>query len=303
MGILKSILEYIGGAETASAAKLSVDGKCGKNTVKALQKYLGVTQDGVISGQNAALKRYHPALTAVKYGKGGSTTVRKMQKWLGISQDGQWGRDTSVALQKKLGVAQDGIAGANTVKALQKFLNSKIPTPEPAPKPAPAPAPTPTPTPAPKATTNADKVVAVARSLAGSSKKPTAAYKSALKKAYPSKKGWGSAAKAGRSCDVFVGTVLRTSGLSSSCPRGLKDMYNFKPTNFNRYVFHNVKPSSVSKYGDVVIYKKKGGGGHACIRSANGIYQANNPRLYPHYTSGFSKLSVKRPTVIIWRAK
>lgn len=301
MGILKSILEYIGGAETASAAKLSVDGKCGKNTVKALQKYLGVTQDGVISGQNAALKRYHPALTAVKYGKGGSTTVRKMQKWLGISQDGQWGRDTSVALQKKLGTAQDGIAGANTVKALQKFLNSKIPTPEPAPKPAPAPAPTPTP--APKATTNADKVVAVARSLAGSSKKPTAAYKSALKKAYPSKKGWGSAAKAGRSCDVFVGTVLRTSGLSSSCPRGLKDMYNFKPANFNRYVFHNVKPSSVSKYGDVVIYKKKGGGGHACIRSANGIYQANNPRLYPHYTSGFSKLSVKRPTVIIWRAK
>ena len=76
MGILKSILEYINGAEVAGAAKLSVDGKCGKNTVKALQKYLGVTQDGVISGQNAALKRYHPALTAVKYGKGGSTTVK-----------------------------------------------------------------------------------------------------------------------------------------------------------------------------------------------------------------------------------
>lgn len=301
MGILKSILEYIGGAETASAAKLSVDGKCGKSTVKALQKYLGVTQDGIISGQNSALKKYHPALTAVKYGKGGSATVRSMQKWLGITQDGQWGRNTSVALQKKLGVAQDGIAGANTIKALQKFLNSKTPTPAPAPKPAPAPAPTPTP--APKATTNADKVVAVARSLAGTSKKPTAAYKSALKKAYPSKKGWGSAAKKGKSCDVFVGTVLRTSGLSSSCPRGLKDMYNFKPTNFNRYVFHNVKPSSVSKYGDVVIYKKKGGGGHACIRSANGIYQANNPRLYPHYTSGFSKLSTKRPTVIVWRAK
>lgn len=298
MGILKSILEYIGGAEVASAV-LSVDGKCGKNTVKALQKYFGVTQDGVISGQNKALKKYHPALTAVKYGKGGSTTVRKMQKWLGITQDGQWGRNTSVALQKKLGVTQDGIAGVNTIKALQKFLNSKTPTPAPAPKPAPAP----TPTPAPKATANADKVVAVARSLAGTSKKPTAAYKAALKKAYPSKKGWGSAAKAGRSCDVFVGTVLRTSGLSSSCPRGLKDMYSFKPSNFTRHVYHNVKPSSVSKYGDVVIYKKKGGGGHACIRSTNGIYQANNPRYYPHYTAGFSKLATKRPTVIIWRAK
>ena len=293
MGILNKIIEYVNGAETASAAKLSVDGKCGKNTVKALQKYLGVTQDGVISGQNKALKKYHPALTAVRYGKGGSTTVRKMQKWLGITQDGQWGRNTSVALQKKLGVTQDGIAGANTVKALQKFLNSKTPTPAPAPSPVPTPQPS----------TNADKVVATAKSLAGSAKTPTTAYKAALNRVFPNRKNWGAAAKAGRSCDVFVGTVLRTSGLSSSCPRGLKEQYTFKPTNFNRYVFHNVTPKSVSRYGDVVIYKKKGGGGHACIRSTNGIYQANNPRYYPHYTSGFSKLSTKRPTVIIWRAK
>ena len=148
-----------------------------------------------------------------------------------------------------------------------------------------------------------DMIISTAASLAGTAKKPTAAYKAALKKAFPSKKGWGDAARAGRSCDVFVATVLRTAGLSSNCPRGLKEMYSFKPKAFDRYVFHNIKPKNVSMYGDVIIYKKKGGGGHACIRGAGGIYQANHPKYYPHFTSGFSKLSVKRPTVIIWRAK
>ena len=148
-----------------------------------------------------------------------------------------------------------------------------------------------------------DIIISTAASLAGSAKKPTAAYKAALKKAFPSKKGWGDAAKAGRSCDVFVATVLRTAELSSNCPRGLKEMYSFKPKAFDRYVFHNVRPKDVSLYGDVVIYKKKGGGGHACIRGAGGIYQANHPKQYPHFTKGFSKLSTKRPTVIVWRAK
>ena len=148
-----------------------------------------------------------------------------------------------------------------------------------------------------------DMIISTAESLIGSASKPTAAYKAALKKAFPSKKGWGDAAKAGRSCDVFVATVLRTANLSSNCPRGLKDMYSFKPKAFDRFVFHNVRPKDVSLYGDIVIYKKKGGGGHACIRGANGIYQANNPRYYPHFTKGFSKLTAKRPTVIVWRAK
>ena len=148
-----------------------------------------------------------------------------------------------------------------------------------------------------------DMIISTAASLVGSAKTPTAAYKAALKKAYPNRSSWGSAARAGRSCDVFVGTVMRTSGLSSNCPRGLKEQYKFKPKAFDRYVFHNVRPKDVSLYGDIVIYKKKGGGGHACIRGAGGIYQANHPKYYPHFTKGFSKLSAKRPTVIVWRAK
>ena len=109
-------------ASTASG-KLTVDGHGGPLTVKALQKFLGTTQDGVISGQTESLNKYYPALEAVEYGKGGSTAVKYLQKWLSLSQDGIWGQATSKALQKKLGVTQDGVFGVNSMKALQKYLN------------------------------------------------------------------------------------------------------------------------------------------------------------------------------------
>ena len=107
--------------------KLTIDGVGGPATVRALQEYLGSPQDGLISGQNKASKKYFPALTAVAYGKNGSTCVKKLQKWLGITADGFWGEKTSKALQKKLGVTADGIFGSGSMKALQKFLNSKLP--------------------------------------------------------------------------------------------------------------------------------------------------------------------------------
>ena len=103
-------------------AKLAVDGVGGINTVRHLQKYLGVTMtDGITIRED--LQKYVPALTAYEYGNG-SPTVTALQKWLGLSNpDGLWGANTSKALQKKLGVSQDGIFGENSMKALQKYLN------------------------------------------------------------------------------------------------------------------------------------------------------------------------------------
>ena len=270
MGILDKIKNFVSGAEVASAA------------YKPTTPYTG----GLPSGK-------------VKRGSKG-TDVKHVQKFLnwcikaGLSVDGSCGKHTVAAIkkyQKQYKLKVDGVFGSQSKKKAKSIIA----------KYAPAPAPTPAPTPTPSTYTGV--LLSTAKSLVGSSKTPTAAYKAALKKAYPSKKGWGKAAKAGRSCDVFVGTVLRVSGLASSCPRGLKEQYKFKPSNFTRHVYKNVTPKSVSRTGDVVIYKKKGGGGHACIRGESGIYQANHPKYYPHYTAGFSKLSTKRPTVIIWRAK
>lgn len=121
------------------SGKLSIDGQGGPATVKALQQFLNVYADGVISGQNKSLHKYYASITSVKYGTGGSATVKALQKWIGIEADGIWGRGTSQALQRKLGLPADGRFGPNSVKALQKFLNKnsvKKETPKPAtPKP------------------------------------------------------------------------------------------------------------------------------------------------------------------------
>lgn len=271
MGILGKIINFVNGVEVASAS------------YKPTAPYTG----GLPSGK-------------VKRGSKG-TDVKHVQKFLnwcikaGLSVDGSCGKHTVAAIkkfQKRYKLKVDGVFGSQSKRKAKSIIAKYAPTPAPAPTPVPQPV-----------ATNAQKILATAKSLIGSSGKPTAAYKAALNKAYPNRKSWGSAAKKGKSCDVYVGTVMRTSGLSSSCPRGLKEQYKFKPTNFTRHVYHNVTPKSVSRTGDIVIYKKSGGGGHACIRGENGIYQANHPKCYPHYTSGFSKLATKRPTVIIWRAK
>ena len=102
---------------------LTVDGIGGTCTVRAMQRFFGTVQDGVLSGQNKNCAKYYPALKAVEYGKGGSTCVKKMQSWLGTTADGVWGEKTSKALQKKLGVTADGIFGTNSMKAWQKYLN------------------------------------------------------------------------------------------------------------------------------------------------------------------------------------
>lgn len=266
---LKDILNFISSANVESAA------------YKPTAPYTGGLPSGKVKRGNRSADVKH---------------VQKFLNWCikaGLKVDGYCGSKTVAAIkkyQKRYKLKVDGVFGSQS-KSKAKSIIAKY-------APAPAPAPTPPPT-----TTNADKVLATAKSLIGSSNTPTAAYKAALNKAYPNRKSWGKAARLGKSCDVYVGTVMHESGLSANCPRGLKEQYKFKPTNFTRHVYHNVTPKSVSKTGDIIIYKKKGGGGHACIRCADGIYQANNPKYYPHYTSGFSKLSTKRPTVIIWRAK
>lgn len=107
-----------------SDGKLTIDGIGGISTVKAMQRFFGTTQDGVISGQNQSLAKWYPALKSVKYAKGGSPCVKNLQRWLGIKEDGIWGKGTSTALQKKIGVKADGIFGKGSMSAWQKYLNA-----------------------------------------------------------------------------------------------------------------------------------------------------------------------------------
>ena len=277
--------------ETATG-KLTVDGVGGKATVKALQKYFGTTQDGVITGQSKAMSKYYPSLKSVKYGKGGSECVRKIQKLCGTATDGIWGKDTSKGLQYKLGVTADGVFGTNSMKALQKFLNGdltlrggtlipnigdKVTTSSSAVVSAVA-----------KATNKkvnpiATKAFAYAyQSNTGNAAypkgKPKEAYKKALYKAYPNLKGGKSAAAHGASCDVFVGVCVRMAGIDKNFPRGLCPDYMAKSKKFKQ-----VKKSDI-KDGDIIINNK-----HVCIAYGGKIKEASNGDFYPKTTNTLKK--------------
>ena len=177
---------------TTSDGKLVVDGIGGAATVKAMQRFLGVTQDGVISSQNKNLKKYYPSFKSVSYADKpkGSLTVTKLQTWLGISPDGILGKQSITALQKKLGVTADGVFGVASMKAWQKYLNEHDKAVYP-----PAPAPKPQPTPSTK--TLGDKIADSAKSYVGKVKYV---------------KG-GTSLKNGCDCTGFVQAVHKLHGI------------------------------------------------------------------------------------------
>jgi peptidoglycan hydrolase-like protein with peptidoglycan-binding domain len=103
---------------------LVVDGIGGANTIRAMQKYFGTPQDGIVSGQTKSLvSKYCPSIISVEYGTSGSPCIRNLQRWLDVTQDGIIGQNTVKAWQRKLGVSVDGIFGPNSMKAWQRYLN------------------------------------------------------------------------------------------------------------------------------------------------------------------------------------
>lgn len=93
-------------SNTKPKANLKVDGHFGTDTTKALQRYLGTSVDGVISGQykNNVTRN----IPSVKYGTSGSLVVAKLQALLGVKTDGYFGVETLKALQKRMGTTVDG---------------------------------------------------------------------------------------------------------------------------------------------------------------------------------------------------
>ena len=100
--------------------------------------------------------------------------------------------------------------------------------------------------------------------------KPTDAYKKALQQAYGDRKGWGKQTKAGASCDVFSGTCIRASGVDKNFPRGLDEQIPYVKKHTDKWTKTLPKSKADLKVGDVIIYTKKGGGGHICIYVGNG---------------------------------
>lgn len=130
----------------------------------------------------------------------------------------------------------------------------------------------------------------------------TKAFTKALDKVYPNHKEWGSAPSKGASCDVFVGTCVRSAGLDSKYPRGLQEQFEYKPAAFDRTVYKNVAPIDKSKDGDIVMFDY-GNGAHTVIRGNGYYYEANYPSYFGHTKTNISRLNNKFSTVVILRPR
>ena len=289
--------------EATPDGKLTIDGVGGTSTVKAMQRFFGTTQDGVITGQNQSCAKYYPALKSVKYGKGGSTCVKHLQKWLSITEDGVWGKGTSTALQKKLKVHEDGIFGVDSMKAWQKFLNENDKAVYPEKKVEPK-----------KTTADKiyEKVVEYAWACGTASKK--CVYKTgSARSSYATalKKQMGYTSKADRSdCGYFVDTILRALGYKNALIlKGSKSAFPSAPSGIS-VVFKGKKvPDGFLKKSDIVRYKKTSGNQHAYIVVDNThIAEAGREVRFPVIrklaaNSKCNASNVKHSTIQVLRSK
>lgn len=161
--------------------------------------------------------------------------------------------------------------------------------------------------------TNGDKIGEMAYKLAyktNTSKAnypkgaPTDAFKKALNEVYPNRKSWSTAPRKGASCDVFAGTVIRSSGIDPKFPRALEKQvpYLAKSNKFKR-----VYPDSVKelKNGDIIIYARPNKNGHICIFHDGKIKEASFQYCYGKTTNtAASRLSKSgKRWVKVYRAK
>lgn len=106
---------------------------------------------------------------------------------------------------------------------------------------------------------------------------PTTAYKNAIVK-YHSYHKKSKASIAGASCDVFVCTCVRASGVDPNFPQGL---WNQEKYLRNTSKFKLVTDGSLQD-GDIIIYKRTGAArkGHICIYYKGKIKEANAKMYY-----------------------
>ena len=282
----------------ANDGKLTIDGIGGPATVKAMQRFFSTTQDGVITGQKKANKKYYSALNAVKYGKGGSSCIRQLQRWVGTTQDGVLGEKTVRAWQKKIGITNpDGHFGSQSMKIWQTYLNTHDKADYP---PAPA----------------KNKVLAKAEELswpkgtaatkyAFNGGGPTAAFKAAFDKVFPTHNKWGKGPKTGASCDVAAATCVRASGADPKMPRGYTEQIKYKSSTMTKLTYTNKAPASVAKPGDMICYTKNKSGSqrHVIIMGDGCIYEAQYQKTYFHRNGSLKKIQTKKPKVWIFRTK
>lgn len=121
--------------------------------------------------------------------------------------------------------------------------------------------------------------------------KPKKEYRQALDRAYPDRRHWGFRPRHGRSCDVFVGTVVRDSGADPNFPRGLDEVIPYVKNHPKKWkLIKNPKHGDIES-GDIIYQIYKSGAGHICIkmkaynRIANAHYVKNTYPIIQAYSN------------------
>lgn len=95
------------------------------------------------------------------------------------------------------------------------------------------------------------------------------AYKKALNKAYPNRSGWRHQTRVGASCDVFVGTVIRASGVDKLFPRGCDDILEYMKSDHAKKKWKELSTRERSKIpnGAVIFQIYDSGAKHILIKT------------------------------------
>lgn len=270
----------------------------------------------------------------------GRATVKALQTKVGLKGkqiDGAWGKTTSLYTQRfliKQGClakgGDDSIWGKQSTIALQKWINKQnnvTATKPTAPKPTVTPKPTPKPTPQkPTATAqgytgafpdlvahSSQLIVETAKSLAYAKGTSKATYtypkghakltfQNAINKVYPNRSTWSKQCRAGASCDVGAGTIIRFSTVDPKIPRGLDEQIPYLAKS-NRFKKVDVKKSADMKPGDVGVYIGKTKGAHIWISLGGKLTaEANHTAKYFEHIINKDYTNSNKKTWGVYRA-
>lgn len=127
------------------------------------------------------------------------------------------------------------------------------------------------------------------------------AYKAALDKYFGKNRKWHKSAKVGASCDVFIATCIRASGVDKNAPRGMVRSWLDKSPKFKRV---NVTYKTI-KNGDIISINWKNGNPHWAMAYNGKVLEASLNGWFPKVTNTLkSRLSKSgKQSVVVYRAK
>lgn len=136
---------------------------------------------------------------------------------------------------------------------------------------------------------------------------PTDAYAAALDQVYKNHNSWGKGPNTGASCDVFIGTVCRFSGVDAEVPRTLKEIWKYFEGNPDTWVrVPYTGDESQLQSGDIFIFDPNTTSRHICmylkIDGTTYCAEASYPRaLYGFINKATTKFFSTSKEIFVYR--